>query len=266
MTKIGAFEALEAGKKLTHTLFNPEEYIYLDGEEMVMGDDGSRISAEIFWKDREYDFWNTGWSLYAESFQQKVKSWVLVCFGKKIANDIPERNQRFFEEATELVQSTGLSKSECYQLVDYVYNRPVGETNQEVGGVMVTLAALCAALNINMDEAGNTEIERVQTIKEKIRAKQAAKPRYSPLPMETGSVEQNRVQYYEDKIEMLDRINQEKDKEIAELKEQLIRTEKCLSIFQKAEQNKLSVEENEDVQVEVPQFPADRKTLEMEIV
>lgn len=47
---------------------------------------------------------------------------------------------------------------------------------------MVTLAALCLASGPDMHEAGETELARVWTKIEAIRAKQAAKPKHSPLP------------------------------------------------------------------------------------
>ncbi|MGT2505726.1 hypothetical protein [Cupriavidus basilensis] len=75
------------------------------------------------------------------SFQQRVQPWMLECFGAEIAADARERNHRFIEEALELVQACGATASEAHQLVDYVYGRPVGDRHQEVGGVMVTLAA-----------------------------------------------------------------------------------------------------------------------------
>jgi hypothetical protein len=117
-----------------------------------------------------------------ESFQSRVQPWMMACFGAEISADRIERNHRFLEEALELVQSTGCTQSEAHQLVDYVYGRPQGEINQEVGGVMVTLAALCLANGIDMHEAAETELARIWTKVEKIRAKQAAKPKHSPLP------------------------------------------------------------------------------------
>lgn len=105
-----------------------------------------------------------------------------------IAADRLERNHRFFEEAAELVQSNGMTRSEAHQLVDYVFDRPVGEMRQEVGGVMVTLAALCQASDADMVAAGETELARI-TVPEtlaRIRAKQAAKPKHSPLPVDTA--------------------------------------------------------------------------------
>lgn len=114
-------------------------------------------------------------------FQDQVHDWMLACFGEAIAGSILERNHRFLEEALELVQACGATQSECYQLVDYVFERPVGNTHQEVGGVMITLAALCNARNLDMEEGGNDELVRIWTKVEQIREKQATKPKHSPL-------------------------------------------------------------------------------------
>jgi len=117
-----------------------------------------------------------------ESFQKRVDDWIQYCFGPKIGADRTERNHRFLEEALETVQSGGCTASEAHQLVDYVYGRPIGEMDQEVGGVMVTLAALCNAHGVDLDAAAERELARVWVKSEKIRAKQAAKPKHSPLP------------------------------------------------------------------------------------
>ena len=118
----------------------------------------------------------------AEPFQSRVQPWLMACFGEMIAGDREERNHRFLEEALELVQACECSASEAHQLVDYVYGRPIGEPAQEVGGVMVTLAALCLANDLDMHDAAETELVRIWTKVEAIRAKQAAKPKHSPLP------------------------------------------------------------------------------------
>jgi hypothetical protein len=115
-------------------------------------------------------------------FQNRVQPWLLECFGQAIASDSKERNHRYLEEALELVQACGCTQSEAHQLVDYVYGRDVGEKHQEVGGVTVTLAALCLAQQLDMHACGETELARVWTKVEQIRAKQAAKPKHSPLP------------------------------------------------------------------------------------
>lgn len=131
--------------------------------------------------------WWHGWSLCAPAavaspFQSRVQPWLLACFGETIAGDRKERNHRLLEEALELVQACGCTRSEARQLVDYVFGRPPGEPRQEVGGVMVTLAALCLAHDLDMHQAGEGELVRVWARIDAIRAKQAAKPAHSPLP------------------------------------------------------------------------------------
>lgn len=108
---------------------------------------------------------------------------MLECFGAEIAADCDERNHRFLEEALELVQACGCTASEAHQLVDYTFGRPPGEPMQEVGGVMVTLAGLCLANGLDMHIAGDVELTRVWRKVEQIRAKHAAKPKHSPLPI-----------------------------------------------------------------------------------
>jgi len=119
------------------------------------------------------------------TFQTDVYNWAVSCFDKEIANDKVERNHRFLEEALELVQANNCSRLEAHQLVDYVFDRPVGEIHQEIGGVMVTRAALASALGISMQDDGYTELNRIlqPEIMEKIKAKQKNKPKHSPLPM-----------------------------------------------------------------------------------
>jgi hypothetical protein len=115
-------------------------------------------------------------------FQTRVADWMMEAFSNDVCRDGMERNHRFLEEALELVQALDCTRSEAHQLVDYVFDRPVGDPTQEVGGAMVTLAALCFARGMNMNLLGEIELERVWQNIEKIRAKQAAKPKHSPLP------------------------------------------------------------------------------------
>jgi hypothetical protein len=98
------------------------------------------------------------------------------CFGATSAADKPERAYRFLEEAIELVQACGCSKEDVVKLIDYVYSRPPGVPIQEVGGVRITLAALCNALGINEDVAAEQELARCWKHIEKIRIRQQSKP------------------------------------------------------------------------------------------
>jgi hypothetical protein len=115
-------------------------------------------------------------------FQDQVPPWMTACFGAEISADKVERNHRFYEEATELVQAGGMSREDAHALVDYTYGRPVGEKSQEVGGVMVTLAAWCLANGLNMHIEGAIELERIWKKVDQIRAKQDGKPKFGPLP------------------------------------------------------------------------------------
>lgn len=117
-----------------------------------------------------------------EPFQGRVRPWMLACFGEEVSNDKLERGDRLLEEVLELLQSGQYPKERVAALVGYVWSRPEGEPAQEVGGVMVTLAAYCLAHGIDMHSAAETELARIWTKVEKIRAKQAAKPKGSALP------------------------------------------------------------------------------------
>ena len=119
-----------------------------------------------------------------QPYQQRVNAWMHKCFDLHTCTDTMERNHRFLEEAIELVQSLGCTPSEAHQLVDYVFGRPVGHAPQEVGGVRVTLSALCTAAGIQEDAEAERELERINQPEmiTKIRTKHAAKPKHSPLP------------------------------------------------------------------------------------
>lgn len=121
----------------------------------------------------------------AVAFQDRVVPWLMECFGAEIAGDRVERCDRFIEEALELAQSLDWTADRAHALVDYVFGRPQGEPHQEVGGVMVTLAALCQAVGLDMQRGGDDELARIMQpdIVAKIRAKQAAKPTGSALPV-----------------------------------------------------------------------------------
>ena len=116
------------------------------------------------------------------SYQSRVEKWLEACFPLSVRLDRSERTHRFLEDALELAQANGCTRADALALVDYVFGRPSGQPAQEVGGVMVTLASLCSASNINMNEAGDGELDRNWDRIEQIRAKQQSKQHGSPLP------------------------------------------------------------------------------------
>ncbi|WP_206523214.1 MULTISPECIES: hypothetical protein [unclassified Mesorhizobium] len=118
-----------------------------------------------------------------ESLQARVQPWMMACFGPEISADKVERGDRLLEEVFELLQSGGYDPARVLALRDYVWNREAGEPSQEAGGVQITLAAYCLAHDLDMHEAGETELARIWTKVDKIRAKQAARPVGSALPV-----------------------------------------------------------------------------------
>ena len=111
------------------------------------------------------------------TYQARVAEWMMNCFGADITNSLEERCFRFFEEAAELCQALGMTEDQARDLVTYTWSRPAGEPAQEVGGVMVTLAAACHAAHLSMKEAGETELARIDTPEtiDQIRRKHQAK-------------------------------------------------------------------------------------------
>lgn len=117
-------------------------------------------------------------------YQQRVWKWMREVFNETIASDPVERNHRFLEEALELVQACDCTKADAHALVEYVYGRPKGEKWQEVGGALHTLVALADAQGLQVWECALREEKRVSDpeVMTRIRFKQAAKPKFGPLP------------------------------------------------------------------------------------
>lgn len=109
-------------------------------------------------------------------FQFRVFGWVCACMGLRVAEDPDERNARFLEEALELVQARGMTREQAQARLDEVFDRNhVGQAFQEVGGVMVTLAALCQADRTDLITAAEAELFRIQGKIDEIRAKHRRK-------------------------------------------------------------------------------------------
>jgi hypothetical protein len=110
------------------------------------------------------------------SLQGMIRSWVQSTFGEGLCYDVKERGMRFGEEAIELLQATEqVSREDLHKLVDYVYDRPAGKVEQELGGTMLTLNALAASLYLSPELALRDEFHRVldPLVTETIKKKQA---------------------------------------------------------------------------------------------
>lgn len=110
------------------------------------------------------------------TYQQRVREWLLQCMGAPSANDLQERRLWFMEEAIELFQACGGHIDELNTLKAYVYTRAIGVISQEVGGVSVTLAALCGAVMVDQRYCAESELKRCIENIDVIREKQKKKP------------------------------------------------------------------------------------------
>lgn len=116
------------------------------------------------------------------SFQDRVRPWLLACFGEDVRKNKSKRSMRFIEEAFELIQACGARREDAQIILDRVFDRPVGRVNNEIGGVMITLAALSIAHNKDMHLAGEEELVSIWQKMPKIRAKEMQKPFSNDLP------------------------------------------------------------------------------------
>jgi hypothetical protein len=112
------------------------------------------------------------------AYQDRVFDWAADCFGQTDALDREMRAYRFLEEALELVQACGCTKEAATQVLEYVFGRPAGAIEQEVGGTMVSLAVLCQAFGVGMNRCGEAELTRVLGKTEEIRQRHASKPKF----------------------------------------------------------------------------------------
>ena len=126
------------------------------------------------------------------AFQADVARWMDQCFLPSLYSNMTERGDRLLEEVLELLQAHGYDSARVPTLVNYVFGRPVGEPAQEVGGVMVTLAAYCSVAGLSMQADGQAELDRINQpeVMARIRAKQEAKNALhfdTPLPGNAGA-------------------------------------------------------------------------------
>lgn len=95
-------------------------------------------------------------------FRQYVMSrWAIDCFGEDEATDPKQRVLRFLEESVELAQAIGLDREKALELVAFVYNRPAGDVQQELGQVGLTLMLVAECVSASADIAEQAECKRV---------------------------------------------------------------------------------------------------------
>jgi NTP pyrophosphatase (non-canonical NTP hydrolase) len=93
--------------------------------------------------------------------QAMIVAWAQMAFGHEEATGIPHRGLRLLEEAIEVFQACGGDAEIAHELVTFIFKRPCGTINQELGGVAVSLLALAAAAGLSADEEERREVHRV---------------------------------------------------------------------------------------------------------
>ena len=120
--------------------------------------------------------------MLGNSMEQLTGKWMEKCFGTSpellaLKSSVTERVARIVEEMTELAQSEGITRDEVVRLVDDVYAREIGDPRQELGGVMICLAAYAYTKGFSLQDEWSAEYRRIGHPDkiEKIRARQDTK-------------------------------------------------------------------------------------------
>ena len=94
--------------------------------------------------------------------QIETVQWARRAFGIAQANDQKQRAARLLEEAIEAYQATGANPAMAHKLVDFVFDRPVGELAQELGQVQVCVLLLADAAALDADNEELRELNRIR--------------------------------------------------------------------------------------------------------
>jgi len=105
--------------------------------------------------------WLEAKSIDRDARQARIAHWTAQAFGQEQATSLPQRGLRLLEEAIEAFQACGGDEAIAHKLITYVFERPVGDIGQELGGVAVTTLALAAAAGLSADGEECREVDRV---------------------------------------------------------------------------------------------------------
>lgn len=93
--------------------------------------------------------------------QQEVVKWAINAFGHEEATSIKQRGLRYAEESIEVAQAAGIEREKLHELVDYIYNKDIGDLRSEIGGAGIVLLALADAAGVSADEEEERELNRI---------------------------------------------------------------------------------------------------------
>ena len=99
-------------------------------------------------------------AIITDEYQSLVLRTATAIWGKA-AMDPRECALRLLEEAIELVQACALDYDDLVRVGLHVFSRPVGEVDKEIGGTILTLAALAEVHSVDMTTRAVAELSRL---------------------------------------------------------------------------------------------------------
>lgn len=100
--------------------------------------------------------------LTIEGLMHRIVFWTVTRLGEACLTDRHERAVRLVEEAIELCQAEGVTQEFVQRVLDRAYSRPVGDVEQEGGGVGLTFLAWAFAAKLDPMEITQRELERIE--------------------------------------------------------------------------------------------------------
>lgn len=96
-------------------------------------------------------------------WQRLTWRWTELVFGDRIkeASTPRVRVLRLLEEVLELTQAEAIPEADVLTVIRQVYDKPPGEPERELGGVMITAAGYADAAGYDLEEAFWSEFERI---------------------------------------------------------------------------------------------------------
>lgn len=100
--------------------------------------------------------------LTVEGMMHRIAFWTVTRLGEACLTDRHERAVRLVEEAIELCQAEGVTQEFVQRVLDRAYSRPVGDVEQEGGGVGLTFLAWAFAAKLDPMKITQCELERIE--------------------------------------------------------------------------------------------------------
>lgn len=89
---------------------------------------------------------------------------------------------KIVEEVLELAQSLDVDRLDVLEILNHVYSKPKGNTNEECADVILVLAALANEREIDLAAETMNMMNKIDTMSDTIREREQSKPHMTPNP------------------------------------------------------------------------------------